>query len=184
MLSRRALMGSLAATAIGGISTAGCGRARPALPRSIPHPLLGRPAPYFEAQNAPAGEPASAQSASTVRVPDPTAAVVVVDFWASWCATCVQTMPRMEALYRELRPRGASFVGVNVDEDEQEARRALARLGTTFPNVLDLQRDLLTTYVVPRIPMTFVVDRVGTIRWVGQHPSSTEQVVRALMRPA
>ena len=63
--------------------------------------------------------------------------VVVVNFWASWCAECRPEMPVLEGLHRELAARGLAIVGINARENKQAVGRYAAELGLTFPLVLD-----------------------------------------------
>jgi cytochrome c biogenesis protein CcmG/thiol:disulfide interchange protein DsbE len=99
--------------------------------------------------------------------------VTVVDFWASWCEACQSTMPVLDSLWRSKRRDGVMVIGVSVDDSEAVAASAARQLGASFPIVAD--PGLASAYGVARIPLTFVVDRKGTVRWVGRDPGSIEQ---------
>jgi thiol-disulfide isomerase/thioredoxin len=171
MLSRRALL--LVPPALG-LSAIGCGGGLSRMPPSMRHPLAGQPAPDFQAR--------SASSSEMVAVPGPpdTTVVTVVDFWASWCEACIQAMPALERLYRRNRDRGVAVVGVNVDDEPQNAIGMAMQLQTTFPIVIDRGR-IQGAYDVGQIPTTFVIDRTGFVRWVGRDPSALEQAVDRLL---
>ncbi len=104
--------------------------------------------------------------------------VVILDFWASWCAPCRRSIPELSALSSELRDRGLVVVGVNREpEAPDRARAALLELKPSFDNVLDDhgygERLGLTT-----LPTSFVLDKRGVLRHL--HLGYTEiAVVRA-----
>ena len=87
--------------------------------------------------------------------------VVVVNFWASWCAECRPEMPVLEALHRELGSRGLAIIGINAREDKQAVGRYATELGLTFPLVLDPEGKTNDLYGVIGLPTTFIVGRDG-----------------------
>jgi peroxiredoxin len=85
--------------------------------------------------------------------------LVVVNFWATWCQPCTAEMPTLEALWRAYRSRGLLVLGVSVDRG---APRPLldpyvARLGLTFPILLDPDLRASAAWRVTSLPATFVV---------------------------
>jgi cytochrome c biogenesis protein CcmG, thiol:disulfide interchange protein DsbE len=177
MISRRAfvLLPPAAGVSFLGLAAAGCGGTTGRLPRSMPHPLAGMPAPDFQAH--------SAVSTDIVAVPGPadTTVVTVVDFWASWCGACIDSMPALERLYRRNRDRGVDVVGVSVDDEPRNALGTVMALQTTFPVVIDQHGRLQGAYAVGKIPTTFVIDRNGMVRWVGRDPRVVEEAVERLV---
>jgi thiol-disulfide isomerase/thioredoxin len=87
--------------------------------------------------------------------------VVLVNFFATWCAECRPEMPVLERLHRELGRRGLSVVGVDAHESASVVQRYGRELGVTFPLVLDATGKINTLYGVVGIPTTFVVGRDG-----------------------
>jgi cytochrome c biogenesis protein CcmG, thiol:disulfide interchange protein DsbE len=87
--------------------------------------------------------------------------VVVVNFWASWCAECRPEMPVLEGLHREFASRGLAIVGINAREDTQAVGRYARELGLTFPLVLDPEGKHNDLYGVIGLPTTFVIGRDG-----------------------
>jgi thiol-disulfide isomerase/thioredoxin len=92
--------------------------------------------------------------------------VLYVDFWASWCTSCIASFPFMERMYRELGPRGLEVVGVNMDERPADAARFLARHAVSFPLALGANADCAKKFGVKAMPSTFLVDRRGNVRLV------------------
>lgn len=172
MISRRALLFLPPAL---GLSALGCAATTGHIPRSLPHPLAGLPAPDFQAP--------SASSSQMVQVPGPadTTLVTVVDFWASWCEACLEAMPALERLYRRTRDRGVEVVGVSVDDEPRNAIGTIMQMQTTFPIVIDQHGRIQGAYDVGKIPTTFVIDRNGLVRWVGRDPNVMEQAVDRLL---
>ena len=88
-------------------------------------------------------------------------AVIVLNFWASWCLECRPEMPVLERLHREFSSRGLAIIGVNAREKKETARRYAKELGLTFPLVLDRDGKINARYGVIGLPTTFVVGRDG-----------------------
>jgi cytochrome c biogenesis protein CcmG/thiol:disulfide interchange protein DsbE len=82
-----------------------------------------------------------------------------VNFWATWCQPCTLEMPTLEALWRDDRGRGLVVLGVS--EDRGAPRLLLdpyvARLGLTFPILLDADGQAAQAWRVASLPATFVV---------------------------
>jgi peroxiredoxin/outer membrane lipoprotein-sorting protein len=88
--------------------------------------------------------------------------VVVLDFWASWCGPCRETMPEVEKLHRDFKDKGLAVFGVN-DEEAAEAREFVQKNGYTFPTLLDEGSALSDQYGVTAIPQALIIDRDGKV---------------------
>jgi peroxiredoxin len=91
--------------------------------------------------------------------------VVLVNFWATWCTTCVQEMPKMIDTYRKFAPRGYEMVAVAVQSDHPNSvadftrRRALP-----FKVALDGNGDIARQFGRVRItPTSFLIDKQGRV---------------------
>lgn len=164
---RRNVLGALGAAVLFCLS--GC--VPSALPPSVPHRLVGRKAPGFS-RTATSSREVSVPAGGRTRV-------TVIDFWASWCEPCQQSMPALNDLYQSYKRDGVLVIGVSVDVSASEAEYAARRLGAGFPIVVD--PGLGAAYGVSRIPLTFVVDRSGTVRWAGRDPGSAKQAALYLL---
>jgi len=87
--------------------------------------------------------------------------VVLMNFWASWCAECRPELPVLERLHRELAPQGFAVIGINAREGSEAIRRYASELGLTFPLVLDRDGKINALYGVVGLPTTFLVGRDG-----------------------
>ncbi|MBC7224636.1 MAG: redoxin domain-containing protein [Anaerolineae bacterium] len=94
---------------------------------------------------------------------------VVLNFWASWCPPCRMEVPDLAAAYQAYKDQGVVFVGVNFLEDADRVREFVEWAEITFPVVLDLKGEVVSTYQVRALPSTFFIDKDGTIvqRYVG-----------------
>ncbi len=154
---RRRLLPRLCASAL---VLAACSRG--GLPPSLPSPLLGRALPALERTTTGACiDRAKLQGR-----------VVVVKFFADYCKPCEWTLPKAQRLHESLPE--VVFVGVSLDERRTTLESLLRRHVLTFPIIHDRAKRVAGRFRVTELPITFVVDRQGTIRWVGgpDHPES------------
>lgn len=108
--------------------------------------------------------------------------VVYVDFWASWCVSCLASFPFMDQLQREFGPQGLQIVAVNMDENAADARRFLSSHKPGFPVALGNNSQCAKRFGVNAMPATYFVDRNGKIRAVhaGFHPGEAGPIRAAI----
>lgn len=87
--------------------------------------------------------------------------VVVIDFWASWCAPCRQSFPWLNEMQAKYRDRGLVVIGVNVDSERAEAARFLKQTPADFQIVYDPDGLLAARYQVPGMPSSYIIGRDG-----------------------
>lgn len=124
-------------------------------PAQAPAPVVGAPAPDFSLET-PDGE--------TYRLSDFRGQVVLLNFWATWCAPCRIEMPAIQARYEGLRDQGFAVLAVDFDEPADLVRAFGEELGLTFPLLLDPGARIQQTYRIRGYPTTFFVDREGVIQ--------------------
>ncbi len=93
--------------------------------------------------------------------------VVLVDFWATWCAPCVQAMPELKALYEKHGAGRLEIIGVNLDTDKAKVIRFIKDYGITWPQYFDgkmWDNALAEANAVNALPVTFLIDRNGILR--------------------
>ena len=90
--------------------------------------------------------------------------IVLVDFWASWCAPCREAMPQYEKLYYQARRDDFEIIAVNLDEEREDAVDFLAVHPVTFPIALDPAGSVPPTFGLVGMPSSYLLDRNGVVR--------------------
>ncbi len=109
--------------------------------------------------------------------------LVVVKFFAKYCAPCQKTLPAAERLHRERE--NVVVIGVSEDETEAEAREQVETYGLTFRIVHDRGNAIAGRFRVSELPHTFVADRGRRVVWVGgpdQDESDLERAIDSLSK--
>lgn len=92
--------------------------------------------------------------------------VVYVDFWASWCGPCRQSLPSLDRLYRQLSDRGFVVLAINVDAYSQDAKDFLKAYPVSYPVLHDEGGSLPVAFGVKGMPTAFLLDKQGNLRRV------------------
>lgn len=92
--------------------------------------------------------------------------VILVDFWASWCAPCKASFPVLDELQKTYKNSGLVVLGVNVDEKADDMRKFIEEHPVAFTSVRDARQSLVSDADVQTMPSSFLVDRRGRIRFV------------------
>jgi cytochrome c biogenesis protein CcmG/thiol:disulfide interchange protein DsbE len=125
--------------------------------------LSARPAPPFTIplmNGTPDGKPFDL--AATKGKP------VLINFWASWCIPCEDEAGTLERAFRQYGDR-VTFIGVNVQDTDANARDFLRRFGVTYPNGVDASGAVAVDYGMSGVPESYFVDRNGQLsrKWQG-----------------
>ena len=139
-------------------------------PHELPSPLVGRPAPSFDlprlAADAGAGPPARFGPA------DMRGKVWMLNVWASWCVSCRQEHPVLLDLAKSAV---VPLVGLDYKDAVGDARAWLAEHGDPYLlSAVDASGRVGIDYGVYGVPETYVIDKLGTIRFKQVGPISTE----------
>jgi len=88
--------------------------------------------------------------------------VVLLDFWATYCAPCIAALPELQALHSKYAGRGLAVVGLTVDDRPALVKKALGQSNVTYP-VLRSTADVWNAYKVVALPALVLVGRDGRI---------------------
>lgn len=90
--------------------------------------------------------------------------VVVLNFWATWCAPCVQELPSLVEMQRRMKSKGVTVIALSVDVDEKAYRQFLTDHQVNLVTVRDPRGKTSALYGTFKFPETYVIDRKGVLQ--------------------
>lgn len=105
--------------------------------------------------------------------------VVLLDFWATWCGPCRQTMPKVQLLHTEFAEKGLVVAAIS-EEALNTVARFLEDTPYDYPMYVDRSGDAFEAFQVKAIPKAFVIGKDGVIRWSG-HPGDHSELRKAIV---
>lgn len=119
-------------------------------------------------------------------IPETSGRVLLVDFWASWCAPCKESFPDLAAIHRDYAARGVTVLAVSVDKNARAYEAFLRKHAPPFATVRDVRQEFVAAVGVPTMPTSLVVGRDGRIRAVfaGYHGEKTGTALRTALDAA
>lgn len=98
------------------------------------------------------------------RLADYRGKVVLLNFWATWCAPCRREMPGIQSLWERYKDKGLMVLAVSEDDDNRKQVAAfIAKNRLHFPILLDHDFKIADNYLLPGLPTTYLIGRDGTI---------------------
>ena len=93
---------------------------------------------------------------------------VLIEFWATWCAPCHDTIPILNEIYENYQERGLQVIGLT-SEDELTVSKSLEQLPIDYTIALDPNHQYFSLFRVTSIPHLVLMDAGGVVLWQG-HP--------------
>ena len=125
-------------------------------PRYINSPLIGQQAAPFTV---------TLFDGKKLSLDDLRGKAVFLNFWASWCPPCRAEARDLEAAWQRVKNSDVVFLGVDIQDTEEDARAYLREFDVTYPNGRDLTGKVAVDYGVWGIPDTFFIDPQGRITY-------------------
>jgi cytochrome c biogenesis protein CcmG, thiol:disulfide interchange protein DsbE len=123
--------------------------------RSAADNLLDKKAPLFKLAGF---------NGQTLRLASFRGKVVVLNFWATWCAPCQVEMPIFASWQQQYASRGFQVIGISMDDDAAPARSLVERMKLNYPSAMGNPQLAARYGGVLGLPLTFLIDRDGVVR--------------------
>jgi peroxiredoxin len=109
--------------------------------------------------------------------------VVIINFWATWCAPCRKEMPSMQRAWEKLRDKNVAMLAINWGDDEKAVAKFFENIPVDFPILLGGTQEMTRAWSVMGLPTTFVVNPEGlkVYRVVGDIEWDTEDVIGKIL---
>jgi cytochrome c biogenesis protein CcmG/thiol:disulfide interchange protein DsbE len=106
--------------------------------------------------------------------------VVLLNFWASYCAPCIDELPSLMALHQRL-PH-LVILAVSIDTDPRAYRNFLVEYGINFPTIREPSQDTMHRYGTVQIPDSYIIDRSGHIvrKYISAQDWTSPQIIATL----
>lgn len=111
--------------------------------------------------------------------------MVLIDFWATWCAPCVEEQPELKALYDaysdKVKNNQFEILGISLDRNKESWQKAIDRFGINWIQISDLKfwkSAVAKLYEVDELPFNIIIDGQGTILAKNLHGKDLEEFLK------
>lgn len=94
--------------------------------------------------------------------------VVYLDFWASWCGPCRQSLPLLNKLRKELGADRFEVIAINLDSNPEDGKRFLEKYPVEYPVLTDTTGETPQKYQLTGMPTSYLIDQQGNLKGVHQ----------------
>jgi len=107
--------------------------------------------------------------------------LTVIDFWATWCKPCINSIPKFVEMFDEFESEGVQFIGISVDgpRNLNKVNPFVKSLGVDYPILTDLDNEVMNRLGVRAIPSLLIVDNEDDIVFFHEgYAPGEEQLIR------
>src|ERR1700679_2445332 len=121
----------------------------------------------------------TSDSGKTFTVHDFGGKLLLLNFWATWCPPCIEEIPGLNQLAKQLGPKGLVILGVSVDKDADLYRKFLTRSPLVYPTARDPEEKINLTYGTIQYPESYLIDRNGKVieKFISSQPWASPQMI-------
>jgi cytochrome c biogenesis protein CcmG/thiol:disulfide interchange protein DsbE len=106
--------------------------------------------------------------------------LLLLNFWATWCPPCIEEIPGLNDMARELGPKGLVILGVSVDKDPEIYKKFLENNPLAYPTARDPEQTINTKYGTIQYPESYLIDRNGKVieKYISVQPWNSPQMLQ------
>lgn len=124
------------------------------------------------------------QQGKEISTKDYAGKVLLVEFWASWCAPCRETNPELVAIYKEFASSNFDILGVSLDKDREDWIRALEKDELIWENILakeGFDNPMVKQLKIQYVPSNYLIDKEGNILGINLKPKALRKKLNELL---
>ena len=112
--------------------------------------------------------------------------LLILNFWATWCPPCIEEIPSLDAMQKQLADKGVVVLAVSVDRNPQTYQQFLQKAKTSFKTARDPEADISSRYGTFKFPETYVINKDGRVvaKYIANQdwmkPELLQEIARAL----
>lgn len=124
------------------------------------------------------------QQQTKISLKDYAGKTILLDFWASWCAPCRQSLPELNRLQKELIEHDFVVIAVNLDENIEDARRFLRQFPVQYPILIRVASSQIEPYQIEGLPVSYLIDNKGKVvtRFLGFKKRHLKQIKKYVLQ--
>jgi peroxiredoxin len=125
-----------------------------------------------------------AVNGDTIRLSSLKGKVVLIDFWASWCGPCRSSNKRLAKLYPKFRDKGFEILGVSLDEDRNEWKRAIEKDKVSWLQIIDdrgWQARTVYEWRIDALPTSYLINKNGDLIAMDLEGKELEKVLKDIL---
>jgi peroxiredoxin len=136
-------------------------------PEEASQGLVGKPAPDFSVSDL---------NGNTVKLSDLKGSVVLLDFWATWCAPCIAGLPQIDQFNQAYQAKGLKVFTVNLSESKSRVARFVAERNLQLPVLMDTDGAVAQAYKLFAPPLYVLIGKDGVVKkvWIGPISDKSE----------